>query len=115
MDCVSSNNKKVKIKAGHSKNKLAVEWVLDKVKLMKLQEMLEIKFNFNNKFKGIRINNKIPIIMLEKINRMTFKCKGNLMVKCLIKNKIKTKIKKINLNKEMSKWDKYKIKNVNKR
>jgi hypothetical protein len=115
MDCVSSNNKKVKIKAEHSKNKLVVEWVLGKVKLMKLQKMLEMKFNFKNKFKDIKISNKILIIMRAKINKMTFKWKVNLMAKCLINNKIRTKIKKANPYKEMSKWDKYKTKNVKKR
>jgi hypothetical protein len=59
------------------------------------------------------MNNKILIIMLEIINKTTLKCKVNLMDKCLIKNKIKIKIKRENLCQEMNKWDKSKMKSVN--
>jgi hypothetical protein len=71
----------------HSKSVMV--WVLDKDKLIKEQIMLVIKYNFNNKFKEIKINKKDKI--MDKIinnNKMTLIWKANFKVKCMINKKI---------------------------
>lgn len=48
--------------------------------------------------------------MPEITSKMISKCKGILMVKCSINNKIRIKMKRENLSQETNKWDKYKTK-----
>ena len=81
-----------------------------KERLTKQLKILVIKFSLKNKFKVKKTNRKIQIIMREITSKMISKCKGILMVKCSINNKIRIKMKRENLSQETNKWDKYKTK-----
>jgi hypothetical protein len=50
-----------------------MELVLAKGKLMKVHKMLVIRYNFKNKYKGIRDNNRTKMPMLIINNKMIFK------------------------------------------
>lgn len=102
------NKKKNKVE----NNKLETVQVLDKEKLIKELKMLEIKFNFNNNYKEIKINRKIKMQMQIKNNKMIYKWKVILKVICILSsnnNKMMIKVNLLNKNSHSNKWVKLTI------
>ena len=96
---MSSKNKpkgkKVRMK------KWAMEWGLEKDRLMKELKMSEIKFNLKSKFKDRKEKRKNK--MQARRNRMTSAWKEISKVKCMIKNKTKKDRKEKKVGQR--KWD----------
>lgn len=98
------------------RNKSVMVLALDKVKLMKVQKMLAIRFSLSNKSRETKINRKIMRQMQIKNRKMIFKWKEILMEIFTLK---KSRHKDHNQNKEnrsklINRWDKLTIKRENK-
>lgn len=97
MEFVSSKMKKMKMKKVVM-IKLVMEWVLVKVKSMMQPKMLAMRFNFNSKYKEIKMNKKFnkTEVIRTKSNKTTFKCKASLKVKCMTNKKDNKMINRAN-------------------
>jgi hypothetical protein len=93
-----------------------MELELVKVKLIKVQKILVIKYNIRNKFKDIKDRNKIKMQMLIKNKRMISKWKEILKEISTPKRRREMKMiqSKVKKNKQIKKWEMLIMNNDNK-